>query len=228
MKRKSILALTSLIVLILVLVWIQGGFHSKTPPGRTEAPIGQGPAPKIAKVEVMKTRGSVTVSGTVTARELARVASRILGYVLELYVREGDKVSKDQLLLRIDTKEVAEKLDQAKANLESAKADFVKAKNDYERYKGLFETESVAKKDYDDALARYEVAKAGENRVEAAVEEAKTTLEYGKVTAPYDGIVSERTVNVGDLAAPGKALMSIYAPGTLELVAPVGEHTPIT
>jgi membrane fusion protein, multidrug efflux system len=224
MKRKLTLAAASLIILILALIWIQGGFHSKTGPGRTEPPAKQGPATKTGKVEIVRSGGAVTVSGTVAARELARVASRILGYVLELNVHEGDKVTKDQLLLRIDTKEVAEKLDQAKANLESANADFIKARNDYERYKVLYEKQSVAKKDYDDALARYEVAKAVENRAEAAVEEAKTTLEYGKVTAPYDGIVSERTVNVGDLATPGKALLSIYVPGTLELVAPVGEQ----
>jgi len=143
---------------------------------------------------------------------------------VELDVDVGAQVRKGQVLLRLDTKELAEKEAQAKAALESAKAELVKARNDFERYKILFEKESIAKKDYDDMLARFETAQAAEQRASAALDEAKTMLSYGVVTAPFDGIVSERSVNVGDLATPGRTLMSIYMPGTLELVAPVGEQ----
>ena len=94
------------------------------------------------------------------------MASRVQGYVVELNVDAGDHVKKDQVLLRLDSKEMVEREAQAKAALESAKADLVKARNDFERYKVLFEKQSVAKKDYDDALARYEVAQAAEARAQ--------------------------------------------------------------
>jgi RND family efflux transporter MFP subunit len=160
----------------------------------------------------------------VISKDTARVASRIQGYVVELLVDAGSTVKKDQVLVRIDTKEMAERLDQSKANLESAKADLVKAHNDFERYKMLFEKQSIAKKDYDDSQAKYEMARAAEQRAQAVVEEAKTLMSYGVVTAPFYGIVSERDVNVGDLATQGKTLLTLYKPGTLELVAPVPEQ----
>jgi membrane fusion protein, multidrug efflux system len=222
-RKKFFTAAVCVVGLIIVLIWVQGGFRRKIQGGTTPIP---GKASKVNAVEakLIKTSGSVIVSGTVISQDTARVAARIQGYVVELLVDAGDKVKKGQVLLRIDTKEMAERLDQAKANLDSAKADFTNAQNDYERYKALYEKQSIAKKDYDDAQAKYEVARAAEQRAQAAVDQAKTTMSYGVVTAPFNGIVSQRDVNVGDLATPGKTLLTIYKPGTLELVAPVPEN----
>jgi RND family efflux transporter MFP subunit len=223
-RKKIVMAAIALIGLILGLIWVQGGFHSKVPGGLSRPVAEKLPEVKTIQVQAESTVETVTVPGTVAAREIARVAARILGYVVELKADAGDEVQKGQILLRIDTKEMAERLDQAKANLESAKADLTKARNDYGRFKALFENQSVAKKDYDDALAKYEVAQAAEQRSEAALEEARTAMSYGVVTSPFDGVVAERNVNLGDLATPGRTLMSIYNPETLELVAAVGEQ----
>jgi RND family efflux transporter MFP subunit len=223
-KNKIVMALIALVGLILILVWIQGGFHSKVPGGNTPLPGKQATSPKTVKAEPVRVSGEVTVSGTVVARETARVAARIQGYVVELKVDAGDTVKKGGLLLKIDSRELVERENQARAALESAEADLVKAGNDYERYKVLFEKESVSKKDYDDTLARYEMAQAAEAKAKSAVEEAKTLLSYSVVTAPFDGVVGERDINLGDLATPGKTLLTLYKPGTVELVAAVGEQ----
>jgi len=223
-KKQVIMAAVALAGLILILFWVQGGFHSKVPGGTT---LLKGPTPqslKTAVAEALPSVGEVTVSGTVTSREVAQIASRVSGYVVELRVDAGDKVEKGQLLLSVDSKEMAERESQAKAALESARAELVRTRNDFERYKVLFEKESVAKKDYDDALARYDVARATEEKAVAALEEAGTMLSYGKVAAPFDGIVGERSVNVGDLATPGRVLLTVYMPGTLEMVAAAGEQ----
>jgi multidrug efflux pump subunit AcrA (membrane-fusion protein) len=151
-RRTIVTAAIALAGLVFILVWMQGGFHSKVPGGTTVSPGEKTPRVKTVKAAMSLTEGDVTVSGTVVSREIARVASRVLGYVVELNVDAGDRVKRDQVLLRIDSKEMAEREAQAKAALESAKADLIKARNDFERYKALFEKESVAKKDYDDAL----------------------------------------------------------------------------
>ncbi len=223
-KNKIVMALIALVVLILILVWIQGGFHSKVPGGNTPLPGKQPTSPKTVKAKPVRVSGEVTVSGTVVARETARVAARIQGYVVELKVDAGDSVKKGDLLLKIDSRELVERENQARAALESAKADLIKASNDYERYKVLFEKESVSKKDYDDTLARYEMAQAADAKAKSSVEEAKTLLSYSVVTAPFDGVVGEREINLGDLATPGKTLLTVYKPGTVELVAAVGEQ----
>lgn len=223
-KKKVVQALIALVGLILILVWIQGGFHSKIPGGTTPLP-GQGQAVvKTVKAEPVRVSGEVTVSGTVVARDTARIAARIQGYVVELKVDAGDSVKKGDRLLKIDSKELVERENQALSALESAKADLIKASNDYERYKVLLEKESISKKDYDDVLARYEMARASEAGAKAAMEEAKTLLSYSVVTAPFDGVVGERNVNIGDLAGTGKTLLTVYKPETVELVAAVGEQ----
>jgi len=223
-KKTIVKAVIALAGLVAALIWVQGGFHSKVPGGRTALPDEPAASVKTVKAEAVPTAGEVTVSGSLVARETAQVASRILGYVVDLKVDAGDKVKKGELLLRIDTREMAERQAQAQAGLESAKADLVQAKGDFERYKILYEKEAAAKKTYDDALARYETAQAAEQKARAALDEAKTLLSYGDVNAAFDGVVSERSVNVGDLATPGRSLLTIYTPGTLELVAPVGEQ----
>jgi RND family efflux transporter MFP subunit len=223
-KKKVITALSAFALLLVTLLWIQGAFHHKVPPGNVELPKIEHGSIKTVKAEKIESAGDITVSGTLVARETARIASRILGYIIELNVDAGSKVTEGQVLLRIDTKEMKERLAQSEAAWESARADLVKARNDYERYKGLYDKESVSKKDLDDFTARYETAQAAENRTKAAVDEARTLLSYGTVTSPFDGIVLEKLVNVGDLASPGKPLLSVFKPGTLELVAAVGEQ----
>jgi RND family efflux transporter MFP subunit len=224
MKRKLILAAVFLGGLILILVWMQGGFHSKVPGGLTSAPEKTAPSPRTLKVEKGRSGGEVTVSGSVVSRETAKVAARVQGYVIEINADAGNQVKKGQVLLRIDVREMAERAAQAQAALESAQADLVKAEKDYERFEKLFEKESIAKKQLDDAKAQLDVARAAKQRTEAALQEAKTLLAYGTVVAPFDGTVAERYVNMGDLVTPGRPLFSIYMPGTAEMVAPAGEQ----
>jgi RND family efflux transporter MFP subunit len=223
-RRKLLVGGACLVGLIIVLVWMQGGFHTKVPGGTTSGPKEATPDLRTAKAEKFRTAGEVTVSGTVGSRETAHVASRIMGLVVELNVEAGDKVKKGDVLFRIDTRELEEREAQAKAALESAQADFVKAKGDFKRYQILFERESIARKDYDYARAQYEIAQAARDRAQATLEQARTMVSYGTVRAPFDGVVAERLVNLGDLATPGRPLVSVYIPGSVELVAAVGEQ----
>ncbi|MGD9818389.1 MAG: efflux RND transporter periplasmic adaptor subunit [Desulfomonilaceae bacterium] len=220
---KLIIAAVSAIGLVLILIWMQGGFHSKVPGGMTN-PSAKEANFKTFKAKTSSSAGDVTVSGSVVSKETARIASRVPGNVIELNVEAGSQVKKGDALLKLEAKELVEREAQAQAALESAQADLVKAENDFARYKALFEKESIAKKEYDEAKAKFEMAQASEQRAKASLDEAKTMLSYTTVTAPFDGIVAERSVNLGDLATVGKQLFTIYAPDTLELVAPVGEQ----
>jgi RND family efflux transporter MFP subunit len=179
---------------------------------------------KTVKVETVKTGGEVTVSGTVIAKETAVVSSRISGYVKSLKVDAGDHVKAGQELLSIDTTELEDQKAQAEASLESAKADLANAKVNLDRYKPLFKSRAISKQQFDEIQTHYDVALAAEQRASAALDQVKTQLTYGTVTAPFAGIIGSRTVNVGDLAMPGQPLLTVYMPGTLELVVPVAEQ----
>ncbi len=223
-KFKLLIAAVSAIVLILILIWIQGGFHHKVPGGETKLPKEQIANTKTIKAEQVETSGEVTVSGTILARDTARIAARVGGYVAELKVDAGSTVKKGELLLKIEAKELEEREAQAIATLESAKVDLEKTRQDFERYKVLFQEQAIAKKEFDDISARYEMAQAATNRAKSALDEAKTFLSYELVTAPFDGVVSEKSVNQGDLAVVGKELLTIYDPNSLEMVAAAGEQ----
>lgn len=223
-KFKLLTAAVAAIALILILIWMQGGFHHKVPGGETKLPQVQVKNIKTVKAEKVQTSGEVTVPGTVLARDTAKIAARVGGYVVELKVDAGSKVKKGDLLLKIEARELEEREAQAKASLESAQVDMEKTRQDFDRYKVLFEEQAIAKKEYDDVSARYEMAKAAVNKAKSALEEARTFLSYELVTAPFGGIVSEKNVNLGDLAAVGKELLTIYNPNTLEMVAAAGEQ----
>ncbi len=224
MKSKIALAVLFLCALILMLVWMQGGFHSKIPAGTT--PVADSPEerPETYAVTVSEAEGSVTVSGSVQARESARIFARVQGHVVELKAYAGDTVKKDELLLRIDNKEAEERRAQAAAALESARSDLSLAKQDFERFKSLFESDSIAEKQFDAAKARYQTAQSAVEKAKAALDEAETIVSYGKVRAPYAGIIGERYVNLGDLVSPGTQLYKVFQPGTEEMVAAVGEQ----
>jgi RND family efflux transporter MFP subunit len=207
----------------LVLGWVQGGFHSKVQPG-VSSPSSEAAPQSVAKVEKHSADAEVTVSGSVTARDIARIASRVQGYVLEVMTEAGLKVEKDQVLLRIDAKETVDRLAQAKAAFESATAERARTEGDFKRYEGLLKQGAISQKQFDDIQSALKTAVAGETRAKAAVEEAETILGYATVTAPFAGIVAERNVNTGDLTVPGKQLLSIYSPAGLELTAAVGEQ----
>lgn len=224
MKKKLALGGLFALALLVVLLWMQGLFHSKVPGGRTQPLPGRDEPKGVVTVETSSTKGRVTVTGTVEARDTARIAARIQGYVMELSVDAGDRVKMGAILLRLDSKEMKERVAQAAAALRSAQADLERAKSDFQRYERLYEQQSISGQQFDNVKTAYEVAKATEARARAGLEEARAMLSYSVVRAPFDGTIAVREVNVGDLVTPGRVLLSIYKPGTAELVAPVGEQ----
>ena len=105
-KIKLLTAAVLAIALILVLVWIQGGFHHKVPAGETKLPKEQITNVKTVKAKEVETSGEVTVSGTVLTRDTAKIAARVGGYVTDLKVDAGSTVKKGDLLLKIEAREL--------------------------------------------------------------------------------------------------------------------------
>lgn len=224
MKKKLLLGGVFLVILILVLVWMQGGFHRKVPGGRTGPEGRAGESVRTVEVTTSISKGEVTVTGTVAARETARIAARLQGFTVAINVDAGDKVKKDDVLLRIDDRELREQVAQAEAQLNTARANLSETQRDLERYEKLFEERAVSQQHLDRSRTAYDVAKASVGRAEARLEEARTLLSHSVVRSPFQGIVGERKVNVGDLVTPGQYLLNVFKPGTVELVAPVGEQ----
>ncbi len=220
MNRKVLLA-AGLAVLIAAMVV---GYRMKAEGERSSSPSQNPQQVKTVPAETVSIRKKVTVSGTVIGRQTAVISAKISGYVDDLRVNPGDRVKTGQVLLQIGTRALAERKAQAKAALDEAKATLADAKKNFDRYTPLFKAQAISTQQYDDIRTRYDVAKAAEQKAQAALDESEQQLSYGKVRSPFDGIVSERSVNLGDLVMQGQPLLTIYVPSTLELVAPVGEE----
>jgi len=174
----------------------------------------------IPSVEVTKpTRKDLVRNISLTANieplYQATLYAKAAGYLKWINVDIGDWVKAGEILAEIDIPEMSKEYDQvlaklreAQANYEIAKADLVLQKQTYLRIKEIWETEpgAVAEQDVDVAKAKYELAKAKINSERAKIDNAKAEkerikalVEYGKIIAPFDGVVTERFVDPGDL-----------------------------
>lgn len=182
------------------------GKHDKTP-----APSASLPNITV-KVEAAKRSTQVAVEevvGTVRSKQRAMVEAKVSGRVVEHSATPGALVKSGDVLARLDVQEINARLDQAKAVLDQAKRDF-------DRQKQLIASNATTRQEYDAAEARVKVATAG-------LTEAETMLGYAKVTAPFDGVVTRKLADVGDLAMPGKPLLEIEAPTSLRFEADLPE-----
>lgn len=137
---------------------------------------------------------------TVSAQTSGRV--REVNFDVDDYVRAGDAI------VVLDDTEQQARVSQAKAQLRSASVARQDAEKEYERIRGVFEKQAVSKADMDKTTAARNRARAAEQAASAALAQAEQQLEYTRVSAPYNGIVTERLIEVGEVAQPGRQLMS--------------------
>jgi RND family efflux transporter MFP subunit len=164
---------------------------------------------RVQTVESKSHMISEEVVGTVRAKLRAALEARVSGRIQELPVRLGDKVQRGQLIARLDAGEIVARLEQAEAAAEQAESD-------WKRISALLADHTVTRAEYDAAHARHRTARG-------AVAEARTMMSYVEIVAPFDGVVTRKWADVGDLAAPGKPLVDIEDPSALELEADVPE-----
>ena len=171
------------------------------------------PPPSVAvTVELAKFEPHLAVEevvGTVRSKLQASVEAKVSGRVLEYTATPGAMVKTGDLLARLDVQEIQAKVDQAKAILDQAR-------RDYDRQRQLMTSNATTRQDFENAEARVKVA-------QAAMSEAETMMGYASITAPFDGVVTRKLADVGDLAMPGKPLLEIEAPTSLRFEADLPE-----
>lgn len=180
-------------------------------------------AVKVAQVRDNNDSPFLAVSGKIQAENSANLSTRMMGYVNNVPVNVGDKVSKGQLLVAINNTDLQAKRAQVNANITQVTAAFNNAKKDYERFQALFAKSSASQKELDDMTSRFEMAKAGLEAAKQMKNEINAQFAYTNITAPFSGVVTSKTVKKGDMANPGQPLISIEAPGDFEVMAMVPE-----
>lgn len=147
--------------------------------------------------------------GTVRARVSAVVSAKVMGNVEQALVKEGDLVKAGQTLAVIEPTQVNAAAEQARAAAAAAQAQATLAEATYRRFQGLREREAVSAQEFEEVEARYRQATAAARQAGAAVRAASSVAGDARVTAPFDGRVASRSVEPGDLAAPGRPLFVV-------------------
>jgi membrane fusion protein, multidrug efflux system len=156
--------------------------------------------------------------------------ARVWGYLEKVNFKEGDLVKKDDVLFEIDPRTYRAALDQAKAEVERQKAQFDLDEIELRRSTALLRRNAASREEFDQAVARLGVSRAGLAAAEARVEQAALDLGYTKVTAPVSGRVSRYVVTVGNLIQSGDQgggtlLTTIVSVDPMYAYFDVDEHT---
>jgi RND family efflux transporter MFP subunit len=189
--------------------------------------------------------------GTVRARTAATISSKVMGYVQEVRVQAGDLVRSGQPLVTLDSRDLEAAHRQAEAArnearsavaevdnaIAAAQAQLELAQVTFRRMKDLYDKKSVSEQEFDEASAKVRMAEANhqmalskrrqlEEKIQQAgegVKSAEIMRSYAEIRAPFHGVVTEKMVDQGNLAAPGAPLLTIERAGAYRLEARLEE-----
>jgi RND family efflux transporter MFP subunit len=172
----------------------------------------------------------IILPGNVQPFITSPVYARTNGYLKKWYFDIGAHVKQGQLLAVIETPEVDQQLQQARSNLSTAQANLELATITKSRYQGLLKSNAVAQQDADNAVGTYNANKAIVEADQAAVQQYAALVSFENVYAPFDGVITARNTDIGDLINSGSGasvktdLFHIAQPGTLRVYVNVPEE----
>ncbi len=152
---------------------------------------------------------SIRYMATVSGEREVRIFSKIPDKITELHAEEGDFVSEGTILAVIENSVLHEAAEQAEAGLRIARANYNNMQREYERAQRLFDEEAISRQQFDQTGTQFENAEGSLEQARAAVSQARQNYNDSYIRAPYDGIVSERFLEIGDMAAGGVPVFSV-------------------
>ena len=172
----------------------------------------------------------IILPGNVQPFITSPIYSRTNGYLGKWYVDIGARVKQGQLLAVIDTPEVDQQVEQSLSNLNTSKANLALAEITKNRYEGLLKSNAVSQQDVDNAVGTYNANKAIVEASQANVKQLQALQSFEKIYAPFDGVVTARNTDIGDLINSGSSsgvktdLFHIAQPGQLRVYVNVPEE----
>lgn len=166
----------------------------------------------------------IYATGTVTADSVATLRSESGGIVKYIVGKEGMYVKKGTVLLRTDRSDQALKLKDAESQIETSELDLAARERDLKRKESLYKTNSITKKDYEDAKQSFDLARVNLNQKKLALDIAKQNLTKTEVTAPFSGLLVNVKVNLGDNLTPNAECFEILAPNSIVVQGEVDEQ----
>ena len=175
----------------------------------------------VAALQLASVATGFELDGVVQPVRQSTVAAQANGRVLSLLVRVGDRVKRGQLLATIDDREAQTGVQRSQAQLAQAQAELFNAQASFERTRDLQARGFLSAAALDAAQAQLKTTQAGRDQADAGLRQSALAQGFTRVTAPFDGWVLQTQAEAGDLAVPGKPLLTLYAPLPLRVVVQV-------
>jgi membrane fusion protein, multidrug efflux system len=198
---------------LLVCVALSAGLGSAAPAWAAGAPLA------TAAVQSAGDRSQQGFDAVVEAVRQSVVAAQVAGAIIALEVQAGDRVKAGQALARIDARAAEHNASASDAQLRAAQAMLDLARQDFQRQKQLFDKQYISQAALERAESQYKATQAQAAALQAQAGAARTQSGLHVVRAPFSGVVAEVPVALGDMALPGKPLLTLYEPGALRVTA---------
>src|SRR4030081_544482 len=228
-KTWIILAIASIAVVGVLLSGIWSRVKARNALN-TETAQSALPAVSVVSPKQTAPANEIILPGNVQPFITSPIYARTNGYLKKWYFDIGAHGKKGQLLALIETPEVDQQLEQSLSNLNTAKANLALSEITKNRYQGLLKSNAVSQQDADNASGTYNANKAIVEANQANVKQLQALQSFEKIYAPFDGIVTARNTDIGDLINSGSSsaaktdLFHIAQPGTLRVYVNVPEE----
>ncbi len=214
MSRRRLFAGAALVAAAAALAGCGNGKETPAAPRAAAAPAS-------APVELREVDLTYSAEAVLEAVRQSTVAAQIAGRIVDLRFDVGDYVKKGAVIARIDERAATQAVEAGAAQVAEARAALANARANYERAKQLVAQNFISSSALDKSESDYKAAQARVTALLAGVGQAETQRSFATVIAPYSGIVSARHVELGEMATPGKPLLTGFDPATLRAVATV-------
>lgn len=178
----------------------------------------------LATVELRSAAGQsneTSLDGVVEAVRQTRLSTQVAGAIVALQVKAGDRVKAGQELLRIDASAAQQGVAASASQVEAAQAQLKVAASELARQRQLHQKQYISQAALERSQAQWEAAQAQVNALQAQTRVAQAQSGFFLLKAPYAGVVSEVAVTLGDMALPGRPLLTLHDPSALRVTAAV-------
>ncbi len=221
---KRPLPLLSRLLISLTLLFAGSTFLAcSTEPEALSPPQLSAPVVATAAVVVTDYRERIAASGSLRASLHTVIAAQVSGQVTQIVAEEGANVEAQRALLEIDPRHRKLELDRMRAGLAQASASLHKERRQAERMRSLDRSSIASKARLDEAELALQIAESNLSAQQAQLELAQRALEHATVKAPFQGVVGQRRVNLGEFVQPGTPLVEVVSLDPIELVFHLAE-----
>ncbi|HEX5356244.1 MAG TPA: efflux RND transporter periplasmic adaptor subunit [Aquabacterium sp.] len=202
-------AVRTLLIATLAAAWLPGWAQSAPPKVPT------------VRVQSQNQAGAMEWDGVIQAIRQSTVSAQVPGNITALLVKAGDTVKAGQALAQVDDRDVQAALTRTQADVAQAEAQLTNARLQWERSQALKAQGFISAAAFDGAQAQWRSAQAAFNAARAGQSQAALARGFATLSAPFDGRILATYADVGDLAAPGRPVLSLYAPQAMRAVVQV-------